>query len=166
MGKKKSADAGLQAPNQDVYVQAAAAYMAEMMNNPSKILEQQVNYWGKSLKHYVDSQQQLAHGKLVPPEDKGPTDRRFKSELWDTHPYFNFIKQQYMHSSEAITDAMQNLEGLSDHEKSRVSFFTQQIVDMFAPTNFLATNPDALSKAVETDGASLVQGLELSLIHI
>jgi polyhydroxyalkanoate synthase len=160
MGKKKSADAGLQAPNQDVYVQAAAAYMAEMMNNPSKILEQQVNYWGKSLKHYVDSQQQLAHGKLVPPEDKGPTDRRFKSELWDTHPYFNFIKQQYMHSSEAITDAMQNLEGLSDHEKSRVSFFTQQIVDMFAPTNFLATNPDALSKAVETDGASLVQGLE------
>lgn len=160
MGKKKSADAGLQAPNQDVYVQAAAAYMAEMMNNPSKILEQQVNYWGKSLKHYVDSQQQLAQGKLVPPEDKGPTDRRFKSELWDTHPYFNFIKQQYMHSSEAITDAMQNLEGLSDHEKSRVSFFTQQIVDMFAPTNFLATNPDALSKAVETDGASLVQGLE------
>ena len=51
MGKKKSADPGLQAPNQDVYVQAAAAYMAEIMNNPSKILEQQVNYWGKSLKH-------------------------------------------------------------------------------------------------------------------
>ena len=69
-----------------------------------------------------------------------------------------------MHSSEAITDAMQNLDGLSDHEKSRVSFFTQQIVDMFAPTNFLATNPDALSKAVETDGASLVQGLE-NLVH-
>ncbi|SDW27170.1 PHA/PHB synthase family protein [Litoreibacter albidus] len=164
MGKKKSADPGLQAPSQDVYIQAAAAYMAEMMNNPSKILEQQVNYWGKSLKHYVDAQQQVAHGKLTPPEDKGPSDRRFKSELWDTHPYFNFIKQQYMYSSEAITDAMQNLDGLSDHEKSRVSFFAQQIVDMFAPTNFLATNPEALSRAVETDGASLVQGLE-NLVH-
>ncbi|WP_298256998.1 class I poly(R)-hydroxyalkanoic acid synthase [uncultured Litoreibacter sp.] len=164
MGKKKSADHGLQGPNQDVYVQAAAAYMAEMMNNPSKILEQQVNYWGKSLKHYVDAQQQLAHGKIEPPQDKGPTDRRFKSELWDTHPYFNFIKQQYMYSSEAITDAMHNLEGLEDHEKNRVSFFAQQIIDMFAPTNFLATNPDALSRAVETDGASLVQGLE-NLVH-
>ena len=31
---------------------------------------------------------------------------------------------------------------------------------MFAPTNFLATNPEALSKAVETDGQSLVDGLE------
>ena len=164
LGKKKSSDPGLQAPNQDVYVQAAAAYMAEMMNNPSKILEQQVNYWGKSLKHYVDAQQQAVHGKLTPPEDKGPTDRRFKSELWETHPYFNFIKQQYLYSSEAITDAMQNLDGLDDHEKGRVSFFAQQIVDMFAPTNFLATNPEALSKAVETDGASLVQGLE-NLVH-
>ncbi|EPX80012.1 PHA/PHB synthase family protein [Litoreibacter arenae] len=160
MGKKKSADPGLQAPGQDVYMQAAAAYMAEMMNNPSKILEQQVNYWGKSLKHYVEAQQQFAQGKIAPPENKGPSDRRFKSELWDTHPYFNFIKQQYMYSSEAITDAMKNLDGLSDHEKSRVSFFAQQIVDMFAPTNFLATNPEALAKAVETDGASLVKGLE------
>ncbi|TDT74853.1 polyhydroxyalkanoate synthase [Litoreibacter halocynthiae] len=164
MGKKKSADPGLQAPGQEVYMQAAAAYMAEMMNNPSKILEQQVSYWGKSLKHYVEAQQPFVHGKIAAPEDKGPTDRRFKSELWDTHPYFNFIKQQYMYSSAAITDAMQNLEGLSDHEKGRVSFFAQQIVDMFAPTNFLATNPEALSKAVETDGASLVQGLE-NLVH-
>jgi polyhydroxyalkanoate synthase len=31
---------------------------------------------------------------------------------------------------------------------------------MFAPTNFLGTNPDALEKAVATDGESLVQGLE------
>jgi len=164
MGQKKSADPGLQAPGQEVYMQAAAAYMAEMMNNPSKIIEQQVTYWGKSLKHYVDAQQQVAQGKLVPPEDKGPSDRRFKSELWDTHPYFNFIKQQYMYSSEAVKDAMSDLEGLSEHEKGRVSFFAQQIVDMFAPTNFLATNPDALSKAVETDGESLVRGLE-NLVH-
>lgn len=164
MGRKKSSDPGLQAPGQEVYQQAAAAFVAEMMNNPSKIIEQQVSYWGKSLKHYVEAQQQVAQGKLEPPQDTGPSDRRFKSELWDTHPYFNFIKQQYMYNSEAISDAMDGLEGLSDPERARVSFFAQQIVDMFAPTNFLATNPDALTKAVETDGASLVKGLE-NLVH-
>jgi len=160
MGQRKSADPGLQGPGQDLYVKAAAAYMAEMMSNPAKMIEHQVGYWGKSLKHYVEAQQQLAQGKLEPPEDTGPTDRRFKNEMWDSNPYFNFIKQQYLHSSEAITSAMDDLSTLEGVDKGRVSFFARQIVDMFAPTNFLATNPDALARAVETDGESLVKGLE------
>ncbi len=160
MGQRKTADPGLQGPGQDLYMKAAAAYMAEMMANPAKMIEHQVGYWGKSLKHYVEAQQQLAQGKLEPPEDTGPSDRRFKNEMWDTNPYFNFIKQQYLQSSEAITSAMDDLSTLEGVDKGRVSFFARQIVDMFAPTNFLATNPDALSRAVETDGESLVKGLE------
>ena len=56
------------------------------------------------------------------------------------------------------------METLDDSDRKRVEFFTRQIVDMFAPTNFLGTNPDALEKAVATDGESLVQGLE-NLVH-
>lgn len=160
MGRKKAADPGLQGPGHELYMKALGAYMAEMMNNPSKIIEQQVNYWGKSLKHYVEVQQALTEGKLTAPDDPGPKDRRFKNELWDTHPYFNFIKQQYLFNSQAITDAMENLEGLDEVEKGRVAFFGRQIVDLFSPNNFLATNPDALEKALETDGESLVRGLE------
>ncbi len=164
MGRRKQSDPGLQGPGQDMYVKAAAAYMAEMMSNPAKMIEQQVGYWGKSLKHYAEAQQQLANGKLSPPEDTGPSDPRFKNELWDSNPYFNFIKQQYLHSTEAITQAMDDLPQLEGADKSRVSFFARQITDMLSPTNFLATNPDALTKAVETDGESLVRGLE-NLVH-
>ncbi len=164
MGQKRKADPGLQAPGNDVYIKAAAGYMAEMMSNPSKIIESQVSYWGKSLKHYAEAQEALAQGKLEAPAEKGPEDRRFKSEMWDTHPYFNFIKQQYLYSSEAITEAMTDLEGLEKKDQDRVSFFARQIVDLFSPANFLGTNPEALSRAVETDGASLVQGLE-NLVH-
>ena len=35
---------------------------------------------------------------------------------------------------------------------------------MLSPTNFLGTNPEALARAVETDGQSLVDGLE-NLVH-
>ena len=45
-------------------------------------------------------------------------------------------------------------------ERRRVDWFTRQMIDMLAPTNFLATNPDALLKALETEGDSLVRGLE------
>jgi polyhydroxyalkanoate synthase len=41
-----------------------------------------------------------------------------------------------------------------------VEFFTHQIVDLFSPSNFLNTNPEALRRAVETEGSSLVVGLE------
>ena len=160
IGRKKSVPASLQGPGQDLYMKAAAAYMAEMMANPSKILEHQISYWGKTLKHYVDAQQKLVEGTLEAPEDPTPRDKRFSSELWQSHPYFNFIKQQYLLNSEAIETAVQDLEGLDAREKKRVEYFTRQIMDMFSPSNFLGTNPDALAKAVETDGASLVQGLE------
>jgi len=53
MAQRKSADPGLQGPGQDLYMKAAAAYMAEMMSNPAKMIEHQVGYWGKSLKHYI-----------------------------------------------------------------------------------------------------------------
>ncbi len=160
LSHKAPANPGLQAPGQDLYVKAASAYMSEMMANPTKMIEKQIGYWGKALKHYVDAQQSLVKGKLAPPEDKGPSDPRFRSPLWDEHPYFNFIKQQYLFSSEAISQAVDELEDLDDKDKKRIRYFTRQIVDMMSPANFLGTNPEALEKAVATDGQSLVDGLE------
>jgi polyhydroxyalkanoate synthase subunit PhaC len=150
----------LQGPGQDLYMKAAAAYIAEMMANPSKIIEHQIGYWGKSLKHYVEAQHKLAQGKLEAPEDRSPRDRRFSNPLWETHPYFNYIKQQYLFSAEAITQAVADLDGLDDKERKRLEYFSRQIMDMFSPANFLGTNPEALAKAVETEGESLVRGLE------
>ncbi|MEM0935934.1 MAG: class I poly(R)-hydroxyalkanoic acid synthase [Pseudomonadota bacterium] len=160
LSHKRNIEPGLQGPGQDLFVRAASAYMAEMMSNPTKILEHQVSYWGKTLKHYVDAQQVLASGRLVAPEDPTPADRRFASELWQTHPYFNWIKQQYMLSAEAVSEAVEDIEHLSLKDKQRLRYFSRQIVDMFSPANFLGTNPDALARAVETDGESLVAGLE------
>ncbi len=160
LGRKQPVRPALQAPDNDLFMKAATAYMAEMMQNPSKILEQQVSYWGKALKHYVEAQEALRSGKLVAPEDHTPSDKRFSNPLWQTHPYFNFIKQQYMLSSEAMNRAIDGLDHLDARDKRRVEYFSRQIIDMFAPTNFLGTNPEALSKAVETDGESLVRGLE------
>ena len=160
LAEKKGHDAALDGPGQDVYVKAAAAYMAEMMQNPARVIEHQIGYWGKTLTHYVAAQQALAKGEFVAPADKGPVDRRFANPLWDSNPSFNFLKQQYLLNAEAVTKAVGDMESLDDTDRKRVEFFTRQIVDMFAPTNFLGTNPDALERAVATDGESLVQGLE------
>ncbi|MDO6483446.1 PHA/PHB synthase family protein [Shimia thalassica] len=160
MGRHKPLRKDLNAPNQEVFANAATAYWTEMMNNPGKVLEQQLDFWAKSVKHFVDAQHLIAQGRIEAPEDPTPQDRRFKNPLWQSNPYFNFIKQQYLLNSKAIADAVDGLEGLDDLEKHRIEYFSQQIIDMMSPTNFLGTNPDALEKAVETEGLSLIKGLE------
>ncbi|MEM1038249.1 MAG: class I poly(R)-hydroxyalkanoic acid synthase [Pseudomonadota bacterium] len=158
--KKEPTPQALQGPNQELFMRAATAYVAEMMANPAKIMEHQIGFWSKSVKHYVEAQAALAQGKIQAPEDETPFDRRFQNPLWDTHPYFNFLKQQYMLNSEAVGQAIQDIEHLEPGEKRRVEYFSRQIIDMFSPSNFLGTNPEALERAVETEGESLVRGLE------
>ena len=160
LAKQKAHDAALDGPGQELMMQAASAYLSTLMQNPSKIIEQQVGYWGKTLAHYAEAQRALASGELRAPVDPTPNDKRFSNPLWATHPFFNFIKQQYMIGAEAVQNTVGELDGLADRERQRVEYFTKQIIDMMAPTNFLATNPDALAKAIETDGQSLVQGLQ------
>ncbi len=157
---RRQVDPALNGPAPDVYMKAAAAWFAEMVSNPAKVVEHQVNYWGKTLKHYVEAQQTLARGEFKAPPDPNPKDRRFSNPLWETHPFFNYLKQQYQLNAEAISTAVGDMETLDPADRKRVEYFTKQIVDMFSPTNFLGTNPEALEKAVETDGESLVQGLE------
>ncbi|MGI3166137.1 PHA/PHB synthase family protein [Pseudooceanicola sp. 200-1SW] len=157
---KHATPAGLQAPSPDLFTQAAGAYWTEMVQNPARIFEHQLAFWGKSVTHFLEAQEALAKGRLEAPEDSGPADPRFSNPLWKTHPYFNFIKQQYQLNAAAMTQAVEDVEGLDATEKERLRYFTRQVADMMAPTNFLATNPDALERALETDGESLVQGLE------
>ena len=160
MAHKRDVPASLQGPSQDLYAKAAGAYLTGMVQNPAKIWEQQIGFWGKTVKHYIEASQVLAQGKLAAPPDETPKDRRFSNPLWDTHPYFNFVKQQYLMNAEALTTAVAALDGLDSREKTRLAYFSRQIVDMLAPTNFLGTNPDALERAVATEGQSLIDGLE------
>lgn len=165
LSARKPGDAGLSGPGQDLYLKAGMAMWQEMLTNPAKMMEQQVQYWGQAMSHFAEIQKELAQGHLaLQSEDDLPEDKRFSNPLWKTHPYFNLIKRQYQVTAQAMQKAVDELEGLSPRDKKRVEFFAGQIIDLFAPTNYLATNPDALEKAVATEGESLVKGLE-NLVH-
>ncbi len=160
MGKGRDVPASLQGPSPDLYAKAAGAYVTEMVNNPTKLFENQIAYWGKTVQHYVEAQQIMAQRTVSDTAEDGPPDRRFTNEMWQTNPYFHFVKQQYLTNAQLIQQAVADVEGLDAGEKRRLDYFSEQIINMMAPTNFLATNPDALALAAETEGESLVAGLE------
>ncbi len=154
----------LNGPSQDIFVKAAGSYWKSLVENPGKVYEQQLEYWGKSVRHFIEAQQSIAQGAPVPTEngedDPLQGDKRFSNPLWNTHPYFSYIKHQYALNKQAIEQAVQEADNLEAKDRQRLQYFATQIIDMMSPTNFLGTNPDALEKAVATEGESLVKGLE------
>ncbi|WP_424830994.1 PHA/PHB synthase family protein [Ruegeria sp.] len=159
MAGKTPHNHALDGPNQELYAKAATAYWAEVWQNPAKLMEQQVEFWSKSVLNFAEAQRAMTTGEAEDTPGQKP-DRRFSNPMWDTNPYFRFIRQQYQTNAQAIEQAVASVEDLDVKDKQRLSYFSQQIIDMMAPTNFLATNPDALEKAVETEGQSLIKGLE------
>ncbi|WP_424940331.1 PHA/PHB synthase family protein [Aliiroseovarius sp. S253] len=160
MSNRKPVRPSLQGPSQDFYIKAANSMWSDMMANPAKMIEQQAAFWGKTLEHAVEAQAAFLSGEFKAPEDHAPKDRRFSNPLWETHPYFNYLKRQYLITSGTMSEALEGVEGLNEDERKRLDFFTQQMIDMMSPTNFLGTNPDAMERAIETNGQSLVDGLE------
>ncbi|TAG82764.1 MAG: class I poly(R)-hydroxyalkanoic acid synthase [Betaproteobacteria bacterium] len=90
-------------------------------------------------------------------------DRRFRSEAWTKQPFFQGIRDQYVRTAAFWRDLLQGA-ALDDKEKQRARFFLEQWLDAIAPTNFFATNPEAIEKAIETKGESLKHGIE-NLVH-
>ncbi|HEY7788364.1 MAG TPA: alpha/beta fold hydrolase, partial [Casimicrobiaceae bacterium] len=93
------------------------------------------------------------------------SDRRFASAAWSDQPYFAWLKQAYLLYSEYLT-TLASLARLPPDEKRRLEFSVRQFIDAMAPTNFPATNPDVIERAIETGGASVLDGFRNFLADV
>src|SRR3546814_207936 len=84
-------------------------------------------------------------------------DRRFTDPAWKEPP-FNLIVQAFLLNQQWWHAATTGIGGVSRHHEDMVESAARQILDVFAPTNFLATNPLLQRKIVETGGRCVVDG--------
>ncbi len=108
----------------------------------------------------MSSQNPALHQQL-PANFQGASanDKRFASQAWQTLPQFRLLADAYLATSQALLNGL-NAAPLDDVQKKRAHFFLKQYLDAMSPSNFLATNPEALKLAVETKGESIKLGLE------
>ncbi len=85
-------------------------------------------------------------------------DRRFAAPAWHENPMPAFNAASYLLNAQFLTALADAVEA-SPHQKQKIRFAVQQLVDAMSPANFLATNPEAQQKIIDSKGESLTKGL-------
>ncbi len=160
LAKRKPSNPAMFGPGQEFYSDAFTAVMRDSIANPARLFEQQVSYWGESLQNWMRLQESPVNQTDGAENEAAKQDSRFQSGHWDASPFFKLVKEQYLTNSSAVRRAVEEMGGIDERQRRRLEFFSRQIVEMMSPANFLATNPEALERAVATEGESLVRGLE------
>jgi polyhydroxyalkanoate synthase len=86
------------------------------------------------------------------------SDRRFAVDQWKQSPYHNFLKDMYLVNTRYVNNLIERAI-VDEKTRGRLRFFTRQILDAMSPANYLATNPLALQRAMETGGNSVALGI-------
>jgi len=90
-------------------------------------------------------------------------DRRFSAPEWQANPMSAFSAASYLLNAEFLTTMADAVEA-PPREHQKIRFAVQQMVDAMSPANFLATNPEAQQKLIDTKGESLTKGLA-NMLH-
>jgi polyhydroxyalkanoate synthase len=92
-------------------------------------------------------------------------DRRFAAEDWAANPLAAHLAQLYLLNARTLLQMAESLEG-DEKTRQRVRFAVQQWIDAASPSNYLALNPEALRKALDTQGRSIAQGMQMLLADL
>jgi polyhydroxyalkanoate synthase len=92
--------------------------------------------------------------------DKKPTigDRRFGHDAWASSPASAYVAQMYLLNARTLLGMADAVEG-DEKLRARLRFAVQQWIDAASPSNYLALNPEALQRALDTKGESIAEGM-------
>src|SRR5882672_148099 len=110
---------------------------------------------------YLQEYAELMRSALGGPAAESSSERadhRFSSPEWRRNPWFDYLRRSYLINSKFMADSVEALDA-EPVLKERLRFIARQVADAMSPSNFVATNPDVLKLAVETQGESLARGM-------
>lgn len=86
-------------------------------------------------------------------------DARFRDPAWAENPLYHRLAQSYLAACRAVDHLVEGSDDGDWRQLEKTRFTMGILTSAMAPTNFLASNPAALKKVLDTGGASVVRGL-------
>ncbi len=120
----------------------------------TRIAKGYLDLWGSAV-------HRLAGQEAMPAITPSPRDRRFADPEWKSNPFFDFMMQLYLLTTQWAHDLVRNADGLDPHTRKKAEFYVQQITNALAPSNFVLTNPEVLRETVASSGDNLVRGMQM-----
>jgi len=131
-----------------------ATHLAFSPGKQQELLKKAVEKWQRLINQ---AQKQGFSDLAAPCITPLPQDRRFVGDAWQRWP-FSLIYQGFLLNQQWWHNATMDVGGVNPQHEAEVEFATRQLLDMFSPSNFPATNPEILSKTIASGGANLLTG--------
>jgi len=145
-------------PDRSVVSKAFMQLAERMLTEPDKLMQAQSSYMQGMMGLYQNMAKRMQGEEVEPVVQPGPGDRRFKDDIWNENPYFDFLKQSYLLASQSILGTVRSVETLDPKTAEKVDFYTRQYLEAMAPTNFAVSNPQVIKTTLESGGENLLKG--------
>lgn len=130
---------------------------------PTQLAQIQQRY----LKDFADLWREMGEGAVAAAARPGAdadhasqrlSDRRFASPAWRNNASYRYTAAFYLLTARAMTELADAVQA-DPKLRQRIRFAVSQWVDAMSPANFLATNPEAQQRLIESGGESLRNGV-------
>jgi polyhydroxyalkanoate synthase subunit PhaC len=135
------------------------AVMQAHLSKPEQLMEAQKQLWEQYTSIWNNAWARALGQPFETVAAPAKSDRRFKDKDWSENVTFDAVKQFYLVSAQWLQAMVQTAE-VEPEVKQKAKFYVENIVNAFAPTNYLVSNPEALRATLSSSGENLLRGLE------
>jgi len=139
---------------------ALTEVMSRLVAQPDRMMRAQADLFSRYMDLWQATTKRMSGAAQEPVVQPTKGDKRFLDPAWSTNPMFDVMKQSYLLTANWLNDLVGEVEGVEPLTKRRVEFFMKMLTDAFSPSNFLISNPEALRAITESNGESLVKGMQ------
>jgi polyhydroxyalkanoate synthase subunit PhaC len=139
---------------------AMTEVMSRLVAQPDRMMRAQADLFTRYMDLWHATTKRMTGETQAPVVQPIKGDKRFLDPAWSSNPMFDVMKQSYLLTANWLNDLVGEVEGVEPLTKRRVEFFMKMLTDAFSPSNFLISNPEALRAIAESNGESLVKGME------
>ena len=131
------------------------------MGEPQRALEAQARLTSGLIGLWTDALRRFKGDEVPPAQPPDPADRRFKDPAWTQNPFFDFLRQSYVHAAKWAEQMVIEAKDIDPHTRHKAQFYVRQLAAALSPSNFVALNPELIRETIEQHGANLVRGAQM-----